>query len=383
MISRIGHIKAVVELLEHFPVVGLIGARQVGKTTLARSIAGGFSAESTFFDLENPADEARLAEPMLVLGDLKGLVVLDEIQRRPDLFPLLRVLADRPETPARFLILGSASPDLMRQSAESLAGRIAYHPLGGLSLGETGTDHWKELWLRGGFPRAYLVNSPAISERWRQELVRTHLERDIPALGLRLAPTALRRFWSMLAHFHGQTWNGSELGRALGVTERTVRHYLDVLTATFMVRSLPPWHTNLGKRQVKAPKVYLCDSGLLHTFLQIGDYQGLLGHPKVGASWEGFALEQVVSTLGVGWEQCWFWGLHTGAELDLLVDLGQRRLGFEFKLTDAPKATRSMFSALDNLELERIYVVHAGAHVFPLGERITALPLTGLRDGLE
>ena len=202
-------------------------------------------------------------------------------------------------------------------------------------------------------------------------------------LGLRLAPATLRRFWSMLAHYHGQTWNGSELARALGVTEKTVRHYLDVLIATFMVRSLPPWHANLGKRQVKAPKVYLCDSGLLHTFLRTGDYQGLLGHPKAGASWEGFALEQVVSTLGAQWEQCWFWALHSGAELDLLVDLGRRRLGFEFKLTDAPNATRSMHSALENLGLERIYVIHAGTHVFPLGERITATPLTGLREGLE
>ena len=383
MISRPDHTKTVIDLLDNFPVVGLIGARQVGKTTLARSISSGLADESTFFDLENPADESRLSEPMLALGELKGLVVLDEIQRRPDLFPLLRVLADRPGTPARFLILGSASPDLMRQSAESLAGRIAYHPLGGFSLDEVGTGHWKDLWIRGGFPRAFLAKSCPVSERWRQELVRTHLERDIPALGLRLAPTTLRRFWSMLAHYHGQTWNGSELARGLGVTEKTVRHYLDILIATFMVRSLPPWHANLGKRQVKAPKVYLCDSGLLHTFLRTGDYQELLGHPKAGASWEGFALEQVVSTLGVSWEQCHFWALHSGAELDLLVDLGQQRLGFEFKLSDAPRATRSMHSALKNLGLERIYVIHAGQHAFPLGERITAVPLTGLRAAPE
>ena len=290
MLSREIHLSCITALLAEFPVVALVGARQVGKTTLARALAAAYPGESHFFDLEDARVDARLASPMLALEKLTGLVVLDEVQIRPDLFPALRVLADRLEMRARFLILGSASLELMQRSAESLAGRIAYHELPGLDLGEAGVDNRDSLWLRGGFPRSYLAASDAASQRWRQEFIRTYLERDIPALGLRLAPATLRRFWSMLAHYHGQTWNGSELARAFGVTERTVRHYLDILAGTFMVRILQPWAANLSKRQVKAPKIYLADSGILHSLLDIANPVALHGHPKVGASWEGFAL---------------------------------------------------------------------------------------------
>lgn len=377
MIPRDAHVAAVLHLLDEFPVVALLGARQVGKTTLAGMVAEQ-SGETTRFDLEDPRDETRLAAPMLALEPLRGLVVLDEIQRRPELFPVLRVLADRPSIPARFLILGSASPELIRASAESLAGRVAHHELPGLSLGEVGASRWKDCWVRGGYPRSLLAATDAASLRWRQELIRTLLERDLPALGLRLPAETLRRFWQMLAHYHGQTWNGAELARAFGVSEKTVRHYLDLLASTFMVRVLPPWHANLAKRQVRSPKVYIADPGLLHALLGLDDFTQLTGHPKVGASWEGFAIAEIMAALGARREECSFWGLHTGAELDLMVSLGQRRLGFEIKLTDTPRVTPSMRSALTHLELERLYVVHAGEHRFPLAEQIEALPLTAL-----
>jgi hypothetical protein len=375
MIERPLHLAEASRLLDEFPVVALIGARQVGKTTLARAIAASQARPVHHFDLEDPRTEARFASPMLAMESLTGLVVLDEIQRHPELFPVLRVLADRPETPARFLILGSASPDLMQHSAESLAGRIAYHELPGFDLAETGAASMDSLWRRGGFPKSFLAASDPASLRWRKEFIRSYLERDIPALGFRLAPATLRRFWSMLAHYHGQTWNGSELARAFGVTERTVRHYLDILAATFMVRILPPWHENLAKRQVKAPKVYLADSGILHSLLDITSPEALGNHPKIGASWEGFALHQVVRRMNVGWDACHYWKLHSGAELDLFVQSGGRRLGFEFKFSDTPRVTPSMHSALEHLRLDELYVVHAGRDRFMLDRRIAALPL--------
>ncbi|HEY3490316.1 MAG TPA: ATP-binding protein [Candidatus Deferrimicrobiaceae bacterium] len=369
--------------LAHSPVVGLLGARQVGKSTLARQLAAGWrGSKTTFFDLEDPADQSRLSEPSLTLRALRGLVVLDEIQLRPDLFPLLRVLADRPGTPARFLLLGSASPELIRNSSESLAGRIQFVHLAGFNLSEVGGEAYDRLWLRGGFPKSFLAPGNPASAEWRRGFVRTFLERDIPQLGIRIPAATLRRFWSMLAHCHGQLWNGAEFARSFGVGEHTVRRYLDLLTATYVIRQLPPWHANLGKRQVKSPKIYFTDSGLLHTLLQLETKDALLGHPRLGASWEGFALQEVIAHTGARPEECHFWGTHGGAELDLLLVRGNARIGFEFKRTDAPRVTPSMRSALADLELDALFVVHAGEHEFFLAERITAVPIARLLESV-
>lgn len=384
MIERSEHAREIARLLEEFPVVAIIGARQTGKTTLARAIGSNHGVATHHFDLEDPRDDARLAAPMLALEALEGLVVIDEVRRRPDLFPVLRVLADHAGTRVRYLILGSAAPELIQGSGESLAGRVAFHELPGLDIAETGAEQIDTLWRRGGLPRAFLAASEAASLRWRHEYIRAYLERDIPALGFRLASATLRRFWHMLAHYSGQLWNGAELARAFGVSEPTVRHYLDILTATCMVRVLPPWHENVGKRQVKAPKIYLADSGLLHALLDIGATQdALLGHPRVGASWEGFVLHQIVRALNADWRDCHHWRLHTGAELDLLITRDGRRLGFEIKRTDAPRVTPSMRSALDVLRLEKLYVVHAGAETWPMDERIVALSLAGMVEHLR
>jgi uncharacterized protein len=372
VIQRADHLRRLGTLLEEFPVVGVLGPRQVGKTTLARALARGRQS-STYFDLEDPADLARLADPTLTLGPLRGLVVIDEFQRRPDILPVLRVLSDRPRRPARFLVLGSASPDLVRGSSETLAGRIAYHELSGFSLAEVNLRRFGTLWLRGGFPRSFLARTEAASWRWRQQFVRTFLERDLPGLGIRLASDTLHRFWTMLAHYHAQVWNASELGRAFGVADTTVRGYLDILASAFMVRLLLPWSENLGKRQVKAPKVYLRDTGLLHALLGIRATDDLERHPKVGASWEGFMLSEVIQRLGAEPRECYFWATHGGAELDLLVMRGRRRLGFEFKRTAAPALTRSMHVALADLGLERLDVLHAGEHTFPLAPQIRAV----------
>ncbi len=370
-------------LLRQFPVVALLGARQVGKTTLAGAVADGRSGPVHRFDLERSEDLAQLQDPMLSLESLRGLVVIDEVQRRPDLFPTLRVLADRPRKPARFLVLGSASRDLLQQSSETLAGRIAYHELGPLGLQEVGLGRWRQLWRRGGFPRAFLPRSEEASCTWRRELVRTYLERDLPLLGVRIPPATLGRFWSMLAHYHAQTWNASELGRAFGVSDTTVRGYLDLLAATFMVRVLPPWFANLAKRQVKAPKVYLTDSGILHTLLGIETAAGLERHPKVGASWEGFALTQIVARLGARADECHYWATHQGAELDLLVIREDRRRGFEFKRTSAPAVTPSMRTAIADLGLESIDVVHAGARTFTLAPNIRAVSCARILDDVD
>lgn len=380
MIERLAHLERLRDLLGQFPVVGLIGARQVGKTTLAMALAERFQGEVTRFDLENPRHVSRLEDPLFALEGLGGLVVLDEIQLRPELFPVLRVLADRPEAPARFLVLGSASPELLRQSSESLAGRIAYHELGGLSLEEVGVEHMDALWLRGGFPLSYLAASELESGRWRQQFIRTYLERDLSELGIALPATTMRRFWAMLAHYHGETWNGSELARAFGVSHKTVKGYLDVLCSTFMAQRLEPWHENLAKRQVKAPKIYLADSGVLHTLLGIETREDLLNHPKVGSSWEGFAIGQVVAHLDARPEECFFWGLHSGAELDLLIRRGRLCRGFELKLTSSPRVTPSMRSALESLGLDELTVLHAGTESYPLAPRIRAVALSRLRE---
>lgn len=383
MIERRGHLRRLRALLGQFPVVAILGARQVGKTTLARQLVARRRCGATLFDLERAEDLGLLSDPMLALEPLRGLIVIDEVQRRPEIFPSLRVLVDEPGARRRFLVLGSTSPDLLKQSSESLAGRIAYHELDGFSLEEVGAKAASRLWHRGGFPRSFLAPSDGASLTWRRELIRTYLERDIPALGLRMPTPTLRRFRLMLAHHHGQLWSAAELGRAFGVAHTTVQRYLDVLSATFMVRRLTPWHENLAKRQIKTPKVYIRDSGLLHALLGLRTARETEAHPKVGASWEGFALDTVVARLGAAPEECFFWRTHAGAELDLLVVRGRRRLGLEFKRTTAPIVTRSMQVALADLGLERLYVVHAGSRSLPLAPKIRALAIGGLRDELR
>jgi predicted AAA+ superfamily ATPase len=374
MLDRPQALRRIDLALRDNPVAGLLGPRQCGKTTLARMIAAREPCE--FFDLESPVDLQRLSAPMTTLEKLSGLVVLDEVQRRPDLFQFLRVLVDRPENPARFLLLGSASPRIVRGVAGSLAGRIGLVDLSGFDLRETGTEHQDRLWIRGGFPRSFLAGDDASSMAWRDNFVRTFLERDIPQLGITIPAETLRRFWTMTAHFHGQIWNAAQLARSLGVSENTVRSHLDILAGAFMVRVLPPWFENLRKRQVKAPKVYLRDAGLLHALLQIESLAELQAHPKLGASWEGFALEQLCTLLET--RKAYYWATHGGAELDLLITIGGKRYGFEFKYADAPGATRSMRIALEDLNLEKVWVVYPGAKAYEVDGSITVSPLADL-----
>lgn len=373
MIARELHRTQIQALLKRFPVVAILGARQVGKTTLAADVVAHGSAKVTHFDLEDPADLARLGDPMLALRALRGLIVIDEIQRRPDLFSVLRVLADRRPIRARFLLLGSAAPALLRQGSESLAGRIAFYELPGLALDEVGAARIDRLWVRGGFPRSFLSRSDGASMEWRTEFIRTFLERDLPALGINVAADTMRRFWSMLAHHHAQLWNASELGRSFGVADTTVRGYLDRLTDALVIRQLRAFHENLGKRQVKAPKIYLRDSGLLHALLGVVSQRELEGHPKLGASFEGFVIDQLLQRLRVRAEQAYFWRTHTGAELDLLVVHRGKRYGFEVKRTSSPAVTSSMRIAVADLKLSSLTVVHAGDESFPLADKIQAL----------
>ncbi|MDP2886547.1 MAG: ATP-binding protein [Ignavibacteria bacterium] len=383
MLKRPDEIQAVKTLLNRYPIVGLIGARQVGKTTLARMIGRYERQTSTHFDLENPEDQARLSDPMLGLRDLHGLIILDEVQLKPEVFPVLRVLADRVRSGAKFLLLGSASPELIQRSAESLAGRIAYHELSGFSIREVGVRNIEKLWLRGGFPPSYLAPTNAASLDWRSQFIRTFLERDLPQLGVFIRATTLRRFWSMLAHYHGQIWNSSEFARSFGVADTTIRNYLDVLSSTLVVRQLLPWSENISKRQVKSPKVYITDSGLLHSLLNLQSIRDLQGHPKLGASWEGFLIGQITRSLGARPEECFFWATHSGAELDLLVVRGRKRIGFEIKRTTAPALTRSMQVSLADLKLSGLFVIHAGKDLFPLAERVTALPAEKIHTELS
>jgi predicted AAA+ superfamily ATPase len=359
--------------LKRSRVTALIGPRQTGKTTLARQIVPADSP--AYFDLENPMSLARLAEPMTALSPLRGIVVIDEIQRRPDLFPVLRVLVDRRPLRSRFLILGSAGPELLRQSSESLAGRIETITLSGFGADELGADPptLRRLWRRGGFPPAYLARSERASYVWRQQFIQTYLERDLPQLGITIPAPTLLRYWTMLAHYHGGIWNAAEAARSLGVTEPTARRYLDILTGLFMVRQLKPWHQNLKKRQVKSPKIYLRDSGLLHALLGLASERDLLSHPKAGASWEGFAIEQAVRAVRP--EATYFWATHTGAELDLLFSVGGRRYGVEVKFQDAPRFTRSMRIAIDDLGLSRLTVLYPGDQRYPLERRVDVVPL--------
>ncbi len=367
------------EGLRASPVTALLGPRQCGKTTLARTIVT--PGTETYFDLEDPRDLARLDQPQTALEGLRGVVVLDEIQRRPDLMPLLRVLADRRPLPCRFLLLGSASPDLIRNASESLAGRIHFVPMGGFTLDEVGLPALRTLWLRGAFPDAFLAVDERASLKWREDFIQTFLERDMPQLGFRFPSMTLRRFWTMVAHYHGQTWNGSEIGASLGASHHAVRRYLDALTGAYMLRQLPPWFANIGKRVVKSPKVYLRDSGLLHALLDVDDFSALSGHPKLGASWEGFVIEQILAWAGD--RDAYFWATYSRAELDLLLVRKGRNWGFEIKYQDAPTLTGSMKAALTALDLERLWVVYPGARRYRLHDRVECIGLDALPEVRE
>lgn len=364
--------------LKRAPIAALLGPRQCGKTTLAQAVARGRKA--TFFDLERSSDRLRLQEPELSLGPLSGLVVIDEIQRQPGLFAALRVLADRKPSRARFLILGSASPDLIKGAAETMAGRVAFVDMGGFSLGDVGAARLDRLWVRGGFPRSYLARTSADSFAWREDFVRTFLERDVPQLGLQIPAEQLRRFWSMTAHYHGQIWNGSEIGGSLGVAHTTVSRYLDILCGAFVLRRVQPWHANVGKRLVKSPKVYVRDSGLLHYFLGIQDRHDLLGHPKLGASWEGLVLEELLRSASE--REIFFYSTYAGAEVDFVVRSGVDLVGFEAKRSEAPALSKSMRVALQDLNLKHLFVVYPGSGPIALHERVTAIPITELPAGI-
>ncbi len=373
MIERKTHLANTKKLIRQFPVVALIGARQVGKTTLAKMLMQQWSEETHHFDLESPLDLAQISDPMLTLEPLRGLVVLDEIHRLPEVFPILRVLADRKPRPASFLILGSAAPSLLQQSSESLAGRLAYYELPGISISEVTGNQIDSLWLRGRFPSSVTADCDEDSYRWRVQFIRNFLERDIPQFGIGISSSTLRRFWTMVAHYHAQIWNGAELSRAFGVSHTTVRRYLDVMESTFMLRCLKPWAANISKRQVKSPKVYYRDSGLLHVMLGIASPEELRNHPKVGASWEGFMIENVLQALQVEDYDSYFWATNRGAEIDLLIQQGGRLRGFEVKRSSAPAITRSMRIALNDLELSQIDLIYPGEKTFPLSDRIRAV----------
>jgi len=366
ILERPSYLKQISTAMGRSPITALLGPRQCGKTTLARAIAA--TQPATFFDLESQPDLRRLQNPQLALGSLTGLVILDEIQLMPEISQTLRVLVDSPENQAHYLILGSASPILVKK-----AGRVEFIDLAGFDLSETGVDSWKMLWSRGGFPRSYLAANDANSAAWREGFIRTYLERDIPQLGITIPAPALRRFWTMLAHYHGQTWNASELSRALGLTGKTVRSYLDILSGTFVVRQLQPWYENISKRQVKAPKIYLRDSGLLNSLLSIDSFDALLSHPKAGAFWQGFVIEQVVQKLQL--TEVYFWSTHTGAEVDVFFLKGGRRYGIEIKLNEAPKITRSMHTVQADLNLEHLWVIHPGLHTYPAQDGMTVLSI--------
>lgn len=374
MILRGNTLNNITTALERSRIVALLGPRQCGKTTLARQFVPPDSA--AYFDLEDPLSLARLDEPMTALCNLPGLVVIDEVQRRPELFPILRVLADRTPLPSRFLILGSATPDLLRQSSESLAGRMETVLLSGFTINDVGMPAHQVHWLRGGFPLSFLATNDSNSVAWRKSFIQTLLERDIPSFGLRTPAPALFRFWTMLAHYHGQVWNAAEPARSLGIGETSVRRYLDLLEGVYMVRQLQPWHENLKKRQVKSPKVYIRDSGLLHQLLGIRTEPELLSHPKCGASWEGYVIEEIISSVQP--DEVYFWATHAGAELDLLLFKDGRRFGVEIKRADAPRLTPSMRTALEDLRLDRLVVIYPRERRYALAEQVEVVPLMDL-----
>ena len=367
------------QALERSPIVSLLGPRQCGKTTLARMIAEERSA--VFFDLENPTDARRLERPMNTLEGLEGLVVVDEAQIMPELAPVLRVLADRRPNPATFLLLGSASPDLMKGASETLAGRVAFVDMSGFDMAEAGPSTWRTLWHRGGFPRSFLAQDDAESFAWRRDFIRTFLERDLGQFGIRTPAPAMRRLWTMLAHYHGQLGNASEIGRSLGDAHTTVKRHIDILTGALVLRQLHPWHENIAKRQVKSSKLYIRDTGLLHALLELPTPFAVEGHPKLGASWEGFCIENILRWTGE--RSAWFWGTHGEAELDLFVQLNGKRIGFEFKLADAPAMTRSMRIAHEDLRLDRLFVVYPGKASYDLAEWAEVLPIEKLETTLS
>lgn len=370
-------IKHVRTALGRSRVVALIGPRQCGKTTLARELVD--LESQNYLDMEDATSIARLDEPMTALRDLRGLVVIDEIQRRPDIFPALRVLADRKPLPARFLILGSASPDLLRQSSESLAGRIELVSMSGFNLSEVGLKSLSRHWLRGSFPLSYLAATEADSLAWRKNFIQMFLERDLPQWGISVPAVTIHRFWTMLAHYNGQIWNAAEPARSLGISEPTVRRYLDILSGVFMIRQLQPWHSNMKKRQVKSPKIYFRDTGLLHHLLGIRSEKDLLANPKCGASWEGYVIEEIIKSVEP--DEAYFWATHGGAELDLLLIKDGRRYGVECKRMDAPRLTPSMKIAINDLDLDHLAIVYPGNKSYSLSDNITATPLKSIMDG--
>jgi len=374
MIQRPTYLSQLKQAVRRSPITALLGPRQCGKTTLARLF--GQNRDTTYFDLESQPDIRRLQNPEMVLDTLKGLVVLDEIQAMPDLFKTLRVMADRAGEANRYLILGSAAPDTIKHVSESLAGRVEFVDLSGFDLSEVGDGELDMLWVRGGFPKSFLADSDDDSIAWREGFIRTFLERDIPQLGIAVPAAAMRRFWTMLAHYHGQTWNSSEIARSMGMSDKTIRSYLDILTGTYMVRQLQPWFENIAKRQIKSPKIFLRDSGILHTLLDLPDHHALIGHPKLGASWEGFAIEQILQILKPG--EAYFWATHSGAELDLFFSHRNKRYGFEIKYNEAPKTRKSMHISIEDLRLDHLWIIYPGKDAYPVGEKISVLPLKDL-----
>lgn len=376
-VQRTPEIELLKSRLKYNPIVAILGPRQCGKTTLSHQFSSKWPSNVTVFDLESYKDIERLHDPLLALERLRGLVIIDEIQRRPDLFPVLRVLVDRPFK-TRYLILGSASQDLIRQSSESLAGRISYLEMGGFSLKHVGAKNLERLWIRGTFPRSYLASAEKASYQWRQDFIATFLERDIPQLGIKIPSKSLRRFWGMLAHYHGQIFNSSEIGRSLGISDHSAQRYLDLLSGTFMIRQLRPWHYNTKKRLIKRPKIYFRDTGILHALLSLEAKKDVLSHPKLGASWEGLALEEIIGCLQLREGEAFFWGVHTGAELDLVFEKKGKLYGMEVKYAQAPSLTPSMRFALKELRLSHLWVIYPGEEEYPLSKSITAIPLTNL-----
>lgn len=379
MIDRPSYLNQLAAAVRRSPVTTLLGPRQCGKTTLARMF--GENRKAVYFDLESLPDRQRLQNPELILGSLQGVVILDEIQAMPALFNVLRVLVDRPKNQARFLILVSASPDIIKNVSETLAGRVEFVELSGFDLQEIGTVSWEKLWLRGGFPRSFLADSDEDSLAWREGFVRTFLERDIPQLGITIPAPAMRRFWTMLAHYHGQTWNASDLARSMGLSDKTVRSYLDILSGTFMIRQLQPWYENVSKRQVKAPKIYFRDSGLLHTLFTLPDLHSLSGHPRVGASWEGFALEQVLRIVQPS--DAFFWATYSGVEVDLFFLYRGHRYGVEVKFSEAPHVTKSMRIAFHDLNLRHLWIIYPGREAYPVDKDITVWPLQNIDQFID